>query len=536
VVLDLITKVAGVLGEDPGDDVAAWYEKRFGEEPDYSKLLDSLAKSPAERSALLRSYFEPTGEDRSHGVKVPGVAHKALAQLAVSGHVKVFVTTNFDRLIEQALEEAGITPRVLSTPDDILGSPPLSQAGVTVLKLHGDYLDTRMKNTPAELDEYDANVDGLLDRIIDEHGFIVCGWSGIWDTALRRAFERSESRRYTTYWADVVPPAPAAMGLIEHLNGEFLQVKGADPFFTGIVDSIKSLNGSSGAVEPAVMADVPELPSGIITYLFTDVEGSTRLWQQHPNEMSKIMAHHDALLGSIVERHSGVVIKSRGEGDSIFSVFVRASDSVAAALEIQRALISEKWSGDISVRVRVSLNTGEAELRDNDYYGTAVNRCARLRAIAHGGQVVLSMSTAELVWDTLPEGVSLRDLGSHHLKDLPGMEQVFQLLHPELPSEFPPLNSPNSFRNNLPVQVTSFIGRDDEIDEVNKLLSEARLITLTGSGGSGKTRLAQEIGSQNISTYPDGVWVVGLAPLSDPKLIVEEVASTLGVGEEALFD
>ena len=123
VVLDLITKVAGVLGEDPGDDVAAWYEKRFGEEPYYSKLLDSLAKSPAERSALLRTYFEPTGEDRSRGVKVPGVAHKALAHLAVSGHIKVFVTTNFDRLIQQALEEAGITPRVLSTPDDVLGDP-----------------------------------------------------------------------------------------------------------------------------------------------------------------------------------------------------------------------------------------------------------------------------------------------------------------------------------------------------------------------------------------------------------------------------
>ena len=218
VVLDLISKVARVLGEDPGDDVSSWYQERFGEEPDHSKLLDTLAKSPAERSALLRSYFEPTAEERARGVKVPGAAHAALAELAATGHVRLFVTTNFDRLIEQALEATGVTPRVLSTPDSILGSPPLSHAGCTVLKPHGDYLDTRIKNTPAELDSYDEVVDELLDRIIEEHGFIVCGWSAAWDTALRRAFERSTSRRYTTYWADVVPPGEHASRLIELLH------------------------------------------------------------------------------------------------------------------------------------------------------------------------------------------------------------------------------------------------------------------------------------------------------------------------------
>lgn len=241
VVLDLISKLARVLGEDPGDDVSSWYRKHFGEEPDYSKLLDTLAKSPAERSALLRSYFEPTAEERARGVKVPGAAHTALAELAATGHIRLFVTTNFDRLIEQALEAAGVTPRVLSTPDSILGSPPLSQAGCTVLKLHGDYLDTRIKNTPAELDSYDEVVDALLDRIIDEYGFIVCGWSAAWDTALRRAFERSKGRRYTTYWADIVPPGEHASRLIELLHGEFVQVKGADSFFTDLVDKLKSL-------------------------------------------------------------------------------------------------------------------------------------------------------------------------------------------------------------------------------------------------------------------------------------------------------
>ncbi|MEE9247072.1 MAG: alpha/beta fold hydrolase [Dehalococcoidia bacterium] len=260
VVLDLISKVARVLGEDPGDDLAGWYQERFGEEPDYSKLLDTLAKSPAERSALLRGYFEPTAEERARGVKVPGAAHTALAELAATGHLRLFVTTNFDRLIEQALEAAGVTPRVLSTPDSILGSPPLSQAGCTVLKLHGDYLDTRIKNTPGELDSYDEVVDALLDRIIDEHGFIVCGWSAAWDTALRRAFERSKIRRYTTYWADVVPPGEHASHLIELLHGEFVQVKGADAFFTDMVDKLRSLDDGGGVKTESKTPEIVCIP------------------------------------------------------------------------------------------------------------------------------------------------------------------------------------------------------------------------------------------------------------------------------------
>ena len=537
VVLDLISKVARVLGEDPGADVAAWYQERYGEEPDYSKLLDALARSPAERSAILRSYFEPTAEERARGVKVPGAAHTALAELAANGHLRLFVTTNFDRLIEQALEAAGVTPRVLSTPDSILGSPPLSQAGCTVLKLHGDYLDTRIKNTPAELDAYHESVDALLDRIIEEHGFIVCGWSAAWDTALRRAFERRKSRRYSTYWADVVPPGKHASRLIEMLEGDFIHVNGADDFFTGIVDKLKTLD-DSGSVQ--TVATVPKsehnLPSGIVTFLFTDIEGSTQLWQQHPDAMGAALARHDALLTAGIEQHGGLVVKSRGEGDSFFVVFPRAADAVAAAGRIQQMLLHESWPGDISIRVRMALHTGDAELRNNDYYGPNVNRCARLRAVAHGDQVLLSLTTAGLVRDTLPEGVSLRDLGSHRLKDLPGTEQVFQVLHLDLPSEFPALKSLDTFRHNLPVQLTSIIGREDEIAEINNLLSKVPLVTLTGSGGAGKTRLAQEIGSSNLDAYPDGVWLVGLAPLSDPRLIVEEVSSVLGVGEEALYD
>ena len=273
---------------------------------------------------------------------------------------------------------------------------------------------------------------------------------------------------------------------------------------------------------------------GTLTFLFTDVEGSTRLWQEHPEAMGAALARHDALLGSMVERHAGVVVKSRGEGDSIFAVFVRASDAVAAAYAIQQALLHEPWPADIPIRVRMALHTGESELRGQDYYGAVVNRCARLRAIAHGGQVVLSEATAQLAQDAMPAGVSLRDMGAHRLKDLQRPEQVFQLIHPDLPADFPALNSLDAHPHNLPVQLTSFIGREGEIDEVSGLLSTARLVTLAGAGGSGKTRLAQEIGVSLIENYPGGVWFIGLATLTDPKMLRPHVADVFNVGEDAL--
>ena len=278
-----------------------------------------------------------------------------------------------------------------------------------------------------------------------------------------------------------------------------------------------------------------QLPMGTVTFLFTDVEGRTRLWQQHPEAMGTALARHDALLGSMVERHAGVVVKSRGEGDSIFAVFVRASDAVAAAYAIQEALLHEPWPADLPIRVRMAVHTGESELRDNDYYGAAVNRCARLRAIAHGGQVVLSEATAQLVQDAMLAGAGLRDMGPHRLKDLQRPEQVFQLTHPDLPADFPALNSLDAHPHNLPVQLTSFIGREQEIDEVNGLLRAARLVTLAGAGGSGKTRLAQEIGVSLIDDYAGGVWFIGLVSLSDPKMLRPHVAATLNVGEDALL-
>ena len=178
VVLDLVRKVAKIEGEDCEPNPADWFKKKYGKEPDYSKLLDEIAKTPAERQQLLRGYFEPTEEERSQGLKLPSAAHKAIAQLVAGGYLRVIITTNFDRLMEKALEEIGVAPTVISTTDQLAGSLPLAHSGATVIKLHGDYLDTRIKNTELELAAYDKAPDVLLDRIFDEYGLIVSGWSG----------------------------------------------------------------------------------------------------------------------------------------------------------------------------------------------------------------------------------------------------------------------------------------------------------------------------------------------------------------------
>jgi predicted ATPase/class 3 adenylate cyclase len=274
------------------------------------------------------------------------------------------------------------------------------------------------------------------------------------------------------------------------------------------------------------------LPTGTITFLFTDVAGSTRLWEEHPAAMRQALARHDSLAASVIELHGGALVRSRGEGDSLFAVFSRASDAVACACALQRAFVAEPWPPGAPLRVRMALHTGEADLRDGDYYGSAVNRCARLRAIAHGGQVLLSGVTQGLAGAALPAGASLRDLRVHRLGDLERPEHAFQLLHADLPAEFPPPRSLDTLPNNLPRQLTSFVGREKQIAEVKRLLAGTCLLTLTGSGGCGKTRLSLQVAADLLEGYPDGVWLAELAPLSDPVVVPQAVASALGVHEE----
>jgi predicted ATPase/class 3 adenylate cyclase/ubiquinone/menaquinone biosynthesis C-methylase UbiE len=270
-----------------------------------------------------------------------------------------------------------------------------------------------------------------------------------------------------------------------------------------------------------------ELPSGTVTFLFTDLEVSTRLWEQHPAEMASALALHDDLLATAVRSNAGYLVKRTGDG--LLAAFETAHDAVAAALAGQLALNDTSWGSTGPLRVRMGLHTGPTEVRDGDYFGTAVNRAARLMASAHGGQVVCSQATADLVRDSSPERVALVDLGEHRLRDVSIPMQVFQVVHPRLQAEFPPLRSVDRSSGNLPRQVTTFVGRQREIAAVRAALDERPLVTLTGVGGVGKTRLALEVARDSAAEFRDGAWLCELAPVAGPDAFWEAVAGTFGL-------
>jgi class 3 adenylate cyclase len=272
-------------------------------------------------------------------------------------------------------------------------------------------------------------------------------------------------------------------------------------------------------------------PTGTVTFLFTDIEGSTKLWENDAPAMQAALARHDELLRRAIEEHGGYIFKTAG--DAFCATFPTAPDALEAVLGAQRGLLSSEWGQTGPLRVRMALHTGAAEERDGDYFGPPLNRVARLLSAAHGGQVLLSLPTQELVRDQLPAGTSLMDLGEHRLKDLFRPERVFQLLAPELPSEFPPLRTLDAYRNNLPLQPTPLIGREKEVAEVCQRLSrpEVRLLTLTGAGGTVKTRLGLQAAAELTQEFEEGVFFVSLAAISDPQLVVGAVAGTLGVKE-----
>lgn len=244
VVLDLARRLAEASGEQTGGDAAAWYKTKFGKEPDYAELLDALSKTPAERQQLLKAYFEPDDEERKQGLKQPTKAHKAIAKLVAQGFIRVIVTTNFDRLIERAIEEEGITPVVISTADATEGALPIAHQQCCVIKVHGDYHDTRIKNTADELARYDARLDALLNQVFDSFGLVVCGWSAQWDTALRAALERSPSRRFSLYWAAKNAPASEATKLIGLRAGSVVTITDADAFFVKVQSMVEGLERS----------------------------------------------------------------------------------------------------------------------------------------------------------------------------------------------------------------------------------------------------------------------------------------------------
>jgi predicted ATPase/class 3 adenylate cyclase len=272
-------------------------------------------------------------------------------------------------------------------------------------------------------------------------------------------------------------------------------------------------------------------PSGTVTFLFTDVEGSTRLWESAASAMGTAIERHDELLRSAVEGHGGYVFSTGGDGFAV--AFARARDAVAAAVDAQSALAAEPWPEEAVILVRMGLHTGEVEERGGDYFGTAVNQAARLMGLAHGGQVVCSAVTAGLVSDTLPPEVKLIDLGDHLLRDLSRRERVFQVEAPGLGAEFPPLRSPDVLPGNLPVQPTSFVGRTDEVRDLSEALGRAHLVTVTGVGGVGKTRLAVQVAADLLPAFADGAWLCELAAAGDADTLAQVVASTLGVAQRA---
>jgi class 3 adenylate cyclase len=273
------------------------------------------------------------------------------------------------------------------------------------------------------------------------------------------------------------------------------------------------------------------LPTGTVTFLFTDIEGSTRLWERDASAMHSALSRHDEIVRSAIEERDGHVFKTLG--DAFCAAFSSAPEALGAAISAQRALHEEGWGEEDVIRVRMALHTGAVDEQGGDYFGPALNRVSRLLSAGHGGQTLLSLAAQELVRDALPVDVRLEDLGEWRLKDLFRPERVFQISVPDLPSEFPPLRTLESLSNNLPLQPTPLVGREREVLEVCGRLrhEEVCLLTLTGPGGTGETRLALQAGADLLEDFDDGVFFVALATVTDPDLFLKEIAGVLGLQE-----
>ncbi len=272
-------------------------------------------------------------------------------------------------------------------------------------------------------------------------------------------------------------------------------------------------------------------PSGTVTFVFTDIEGSTKLAQEHPDKWENLRARHHAILREAIESNNGYVFQIIG--DAFCSAFHTTGDAINAAIKSQVDLIYEAW-GDVPIHVRMGINTGKAEIQKNgEYHGyLAMSRVQRLMTAAHGGQTLLSATTEQLTHDSLPKEITLRDLGERRLKDMPQPERIFQLVIPNLPADFPPLRTLEASPNNLPTQLTSFIGREKELADVKRLLTNTHLLTLIGPGGTGKTRLSLQATTDLLETFPHGAWLVELAPISDPSLVASTTAAALNLPAE----
>ena len=334
VTLDLIRKLAAIQDDTADPDPEAWYREKFRKEPDYSDLLEDLAKTPAERQQLLRTYWEPSEQEREEGDKQPTAAHHAIAALAKQGFIRIIVTTNFDRLMENALRDAGIEPTVLSSPDQVQGALPLIHVLGTgkccVLKVHGDYLDTRIRNTPTELETYPEEFNKLLDRIFEEFGLIVCGWSATWDKALRAAIERCPSRRFATYWAIRDKSNDETQLLINQRKAETIIIQDADTFFQTVQQHVQSIEVFSRPHPRSIEASVTTLER----YL------------SEPRYRIKLFNFVDQTVERIIETTTGEAFAVQGsspqDGKSI-TARVRGYDAACSTL-LSMAAVGGYWA------------------------------------------------------------------------------------------------------------------------------------------------------------------------------------------------
>jgi class 3 adenylate cyclase len=276
-----------------------------------------------------------------------------------------------------------------------------------------------------------------------------------------------------------------------------------------------------------------ELPTDTVSFLFTDIEGSTTLWERDRNVMTAAVQRHIALLDAAIQDHGGVHFKT--VGDAVQAAFPTTAQAVAAAVDGQLSLLAEDWGETEPLRVRMALHAGEAipDAR-GDYLAAPLNRLARLLSSGYGGQILLTQTIQQLTRGALPAGVALSDLGEHRLRDLLEPERIYQILHPDLPDQFPPLKTLDSRPNNLPLQPSLFLGREREVQQIVELMRrpEVRLLTLPGPGGMGKTRLGLQVAAEVVDDFLDGVWFVDLSPLTDPFLVPVAIADALAIPQE----
>ena len=277
------------------------------------------------------------------------------------------------------------------------------------------------------------------------------------------------------------------------------------------------------------MTASPPLPAGTVTLVFTDIEKSTHILQALGEGYEAVLMEQQELVRSTLAQYGGHEVDTAGDG--FFLVFPQARDAVAFAVDVQKVVLTHPWPDRAPLRIRIGMHTGTPALVHGQYVGLDVHRAARISSAGHGGQILLSAATRDLIAADMPDGVTLRDLGMHRLKDLQAWEHIFQIMRDDLPAVFPRLQSLDTLPNNLPRKLTSFVGREREIDEVKRAVASSTLLTIVGAGGAGKTRLALQVGADMLASCLDGAWIVELAPVTDPTQIPQAVAAALGIRE-----